>query len=96
MMTVCESRGAQQERKAKHQGGGLPFVVHGCLQLLWGQAPFPHEIETRQARSLLAALHLAVLCLNSARERPLPVDVQITGSQPQRHRSFRLTRRSST
>jgi hypothetical protein len=75
MMTVCESRGAQQERKAKHKGGGLPFVVHGCLQLLWGQAPFPPQSQTRQARGLPSAMHLAVLCLNSARERPLPVDV---------------------
>jgi hypothetical protein len=52
MMTVGESRGAQHKRQAKHQGGGLPFVVHGCLQLLWGQAPFPHKIQTPQARSL--------------------------------------------
>ena len=52
MMTVCKARGAQKQHRAKHQGGGLPLSVHGCLQLLWGQAPFPHKIETRQARSL--------------------------------------------
>jgi hypothetical protein len=75
MMIVCISWDAQHEHQAKHKSRGLPFVVHGCLQLLWGQAPFPRKMKTRQARSSFAALHLAVQCHDSAQKSPVPVDV---------------------
>ena len=80
MMIVCISRGAKHKHQAKHQGGGLPFCIQGCLQLLWGQAPFPRRMQTRQASGFFTAMRLAVQCPDSERERQVPVDIPITES----------------
>lgn len=42
-MMTCKGRGAQQKHQAKHQGGGLPFRIHGFSSIDELGRPFANE-----------------------------------------------------
>ena len=49
---MCKCRGAQQKRQGKHQGGGLPFRIHGFSSGS-GTAPPSRKTQTRRPCGLL-------------------------------------------